>query len=64
MNRCSRDSLPRSRIVREQVVRVLEKELALVSQYRRVDTGRAAALRECWSGPRKGDGRVDLLKLD
>jgi hypothetical protein len=54
MNRCSREFLAGSRIFREQSVSVLEKELALVSQYRRVDTARPAALRELLERTQKG----------
>jgi hypothetical protein len=43
-----------SRIFLGPVVSVLEKELALIGQYRPVDTARAAALRELLERTKKG----------
>jgi hypothetical protein len=43
-----------SRTFRARVVSVLEKELALIGQYRPVDTARATALRELLERTKKG----------
>lgn len=51
-----------SRISREPVVSVLERELALIGQYRRVDT-RRAALRELLERTKKGKRQGRSVKI-
>ena len=49
-----------SRMFRERVVSVLDMELALIGQYRPVDTARAVALRELLERTKKGNRAASI----